>query len=107
MSIIPPLLVKGYSIVSTNIMQQALPWPEQTLTKTESNHKRKPLSCKNNSLPSTILDQDYPPSCTSSGCILQLCKVSSVSVHSWLEGVVLTRHMDRRLDGGSQGDSYW
>jgi len=27
------------------------------------------------------LDQDYPPSCTSSGLILQLCKDSAVSVH--------------------------
>ena len=31
--------------------------------------------------PWAISDQDYLPLCTSSGCILQLCKVSSVSVH--------------------------
>ena len=29
----------------------------------------------------TISDLDYPPSCTFLDCTLQLCKVSSVSVH--------------------------
>ena len=32
-------------------------------------------------LPWNSLNQDYPPSCTSSECILQLCKVSSALVH--------------------------
>jgi len=29
-----------------------------------------------NYLPSNVSDQDYPPSCTASGCILHLCKSS-------------------------------
>ena len=35
----------------------------------------------NNYLPWNSSDQDYLPSCTSSGCILQLWKVPSVLVH--------------------------
>ena len=38
------------------------------------------------------IDRDYPPSCPSSGSILQLCKVSSVPVHL-LRRVVFIRHM--------------
>jgi len=38
-------------------------------------------SCTNNYLPWYFSNQDYPPLCTSSGCILQLCKDSLVLVH--------------------------
>ena len=51
-----------------------------------------------NYLPCDIFDQSYPPSCTSSGCILQLCKVSSDYHSSHFEGVALTRHLDRQMD---------
>ena len=36
--------------------------------------------------PLNISDHDYPPSCTSSGLILQLCKVPIVSVLLWRKG---------------------
>ena len=39
-------------------------------------------SCTTNYLSSINSDRDYPPSITSSGCILQLGKVLSVTVHS-------------------------
>ena len=39
------------------------------------------LSCTTSYLPWNRSDQDYPPSCTSSGPILQLCKVSSVFIN--------------------------
>ena len=44
------------------------------------NPQRIPPPCTNNYLPWIIsLDQDFPPSCTSLGHILQLCEVSTVS----------------------------
>ena len=49
--------------------------------------------CFNNYLP--LYKNDYPLSCTSSGHILHLCKVTSVHQYIWTE-----RHKDR------QGDSY-
>ena len=46
------------------------------------------------------MNLDYLPACTSSSCILQVCKVSSVSVYL-LESVALTRKMDRPADSDS------
>jgi len=40
-------------------------------------------SCTSNYLPSNTKTQDYLSSCTSSGCILQLCKLLSVSVQQF------------------------
>jgi len=49
----------------------------------------------NNDLPWSFLDPDYPPSCTFLGCILQLCKVSSVLAH--LLEVAFMRNMGGRV----------
>ena len=60
-----------------------------------------------NYLPWNSSDQDHPPLCTSSGLILQLCKVSSVSVHLLLRGCAYRqtdRQTYRHMEGHS--DSY-
>ena len=43
--------------------------------------QKDPPSCTTNYLPWNNSDPDYPPSCTSSGCMLHLFKVLSVLVH--------------------------
>ena len=56
-----------------------------------SNHKMMSLSHNNNYLPWNSLNQDYPPSCTSSGSVLQLCSFinicSTVKVELHLKGI--------------------
>ena len=47
----------------------------------ESNHKRIPKSHTKSYVLWDSLDRKYSPSCISSGSKLQLCKVSSISVH--------------------------
>ena len=48
--------------------------------------------------------QDHLPSHTSSKCLLQLCKVSSVHVHTFKEKLCLQEIWTDKMDG--QGDSY-
>ena len=68
----------------------------------EYDHKMIPpsplTSCTAYYLPWKTSGSGYSPSCTSSGCILQLCTVSSVSVYLFRGGVVLTRIMYRWMD---------
>jgi len=65
----------------------------------ESNHKNDTPMTYTNYLPFNISDRDYPPLCTSQEGILQLYKVSSISVHSFRRSWLI-QHLDRK------GDSY-